>query len=346
MSNNVQNLVNFACQKARDRRSGNVKFVPQRETAIMHKPNFFIVGAPKAGTTSLSSYLSDHPQVFIPKNKEPSFFVRRFIIDERRLRLRPYLRSEEGYLELFSEVKEQHKAIGDASVNYLRFSEALEDIKRFNPEAKIIVLVRNPVDLVQSLHAQLLYEFRETERDFARAWRLQFDREQGHHLPISRLFYDDLLYGRMAKLGEQLERLLQIFPLDQIKIILFEDFMGNPQNTYCETLKFLEIQKDERSFFPVFNQRRAHKHEVLGRAYNTLPIWMRFFIRRTKQSLGIESFGINRLLKRVNTKAVTPAKLETEFSRELNDYFAEDITKLECILGCDLSHWRCHSALA
>lgn len=309
----------------------------------MGRPNLFIVGAPKAGTTSLCAYLSTHPQVFICKPKEPTFFARRFIVDERRIQLKPFLRSEQGYLALFSGAEEQHKVVGEASVNYLRFPQALAKVNEFNPKARIIVMLRNPVDLVQALHAQLLYESRETEREFARAWRLQFEREQGRGLPRSRLFSDDLLYGRMANLGEQLECVFQIFPHDHVKAILFEDFVRYTQETYWEVLDFLELERDARSSFPKLNERRAHRYDGLARSYKGLPLPLKLLSNGTKRMFGIKSLGINQLLKKVNTTTVPRDELDLELASEIEDYFAEDITKLERLLHRDLSHWRSRS---
>lgn len=311
----------------------------------MTKPNFFIVGAPKSGTTSLTCYLSDHPQVFMPTVKEPNFFAGQFLIDARRVTLHPYLASEQHYLALFRDANEQ-KAIGEASANYLRFPEALEGIRDFNPSAKIIVMLRNPVDLVQALHAQLLYELRETERDFAQAWRLQADRQQGRQLPDSRLFCDDLLYGRMAKVGEQLERLLQIFPRNQVHIILFEEFVRDTRNTYLEVLDFLNIQRDKRSDFPKHNERRTHKLRQVSYYYKRMPVPVKLFAARVRQTLGVESFGVNRFIKTVNTRPAVRAQLNSDILRLLEEYFREDINRLEHLLVCDLSHWRPHTKVA
>jgi hypothetical protein len=175
------------------------------------RPNVFIVGAPKCGTTALSQYLRGHPQVFFCSPKEPHYFATEF----------PGYRAvtcEVDYLNLFSAAGPHHNALAEGSVYYLYSGQALERIRRFNPDARIIAMLRDPVDLVYSLHAQLLYSGNEIEEDFERAWDLQDERAHGRHLPRNCQDPKVLLYREVGKLGEQCERLLGIFPRTQVKL--------------------------------------------------------------------------------------------------------------------------------
>ncbi len=142
----------------------------------MTQPNFFIVGAPKSGTTALSDYLRDHPNIFFSEPKEPHYFAQDF----EKYRLTKTL---EEYLSLFDESTPNHLAIGEGSVFYLFSSVALKKIYEFDPQAKIIVMLRNPVDLVYSFHSQQLFSADEDEQSFEKAWRLQGVRQQGKHIP-------------------------------------------------------------------------------------------------------------------------------------------------------------------
>ena len=107
-------------------------------------PNFFIVGAPKCGTTALCEYLKYHPNVFMSTPKEPHYFAEDF----ERYR---HVKTEDKYLALFGDCNDRHLMIGEASVFYLRSTRAVSLIRDFNPDAKIIVMLRNPVDMVYSL---------------------------------------------------------------------------------------------------------------------------------------------------------------------------------------------------
>ena len=179
-------------------------------------PNFFIVGAPKSGTTSLFEYLSTHPNVFTPKMKEPHFFSDDLAAGRE-------IHTLKEYLLLFEKIVEGETAIGEASTGYLYSSVAAENIKKFNPEAKIIAILRNPVDMIYSLHSQFYYAFIECEKNFIKAWRLQDKRLSGYAIPRNCKVPEVLQYRKMAKYDEQIKRLFNTFPKEQIKIIISQN---------------------------------------------------------------------------------------------------------------------------
>src|SRR6188508_1581564 len=109
-------------------------------------PNFFIVGAPKAGTTSLYYYLKRHPEVFMSPIKEPNFFAYEETIKQNLYHKEKGVGTLEEYKDLFAEANGRHKAIGEASVSYLFYPPVPERIKQMVPDAKIIISLRNPVD--------------------------------------------------------------------------------------------------------------------------------------------------------------------------------------------------------
>ena len=140
------------------------------------KPNFFIVGAPKCGTTALYEYLRPHPNIFMSEVKEPHFFAKDF-------GAYPRIKTLREYNAIFAGSTEEHLRVGEASVYYLRSSVAIANIHEFNPEARLIAMFRNPVEMVHSFHSQLLYISEETVADFETAWRLQERRSRGLDLP-------------------------------------------------------------------------------------------------------------------------------------------------------------------
>src|SRR5690349_19831942 len=137
-------------------------------------PDFVIAGAPRCGTTSLSGYLAAHPKVFFSPIKEPNYFC----LDAPRLRVvdRP-----ESYARLFAGVRPD-QLCGEASTAYLFSPVALAAILDANAEARILVSVRNPLEMVVSHHSQKVYAFEEDERDFARAWALSAARAAGERV--------------------------------------------------------------------------------------------------------------------------------------------------------------------
>ena len=135
----------------------------------MTKPNLFILGAPKCGTTALRDYLGSHPEVFSCAPDEPHFFSTDLVGRSTELSEKQYLR------KYFSGVKKHHKIIIDKSTWYLYSKNAVSNILRFNPDSKFIVMVRNPVDMDYSLHSQLLWTGEEDISDFETSWHLQDD---------------------------------------------------------------------------------------------------------------------------------------------------------------------------
>ena len=297
------------------------------------KPNFFIVGAPKCGTTALHHYLRPHPNVFMPRVKEPHYFA----TDLGSYR---NIKTMEDYTRMFASSTEAHLRVGEASVYYLRSSVAIPGIRAFNPEAKIIAMFRNPVDMVHALHSQLLQWSEETVADFEMAWRLQDRRRQGLDLPTCR---SPLLiqYAEVAQFGTQTRRLLELFPRDQVKLILFDDLTASPQKVYDEVIQFLGIPHDHRTHFPRVNENRRVR-----------VLWLKHLIRRPPSLLRQTYFGLKRTigakplhsLKREivarNTLREPRPPLPPAFREELVESFRGEVALLSELMGRDLSHWR------
>lgn len=296
------------------------------------KPNFFIVGAPKCGTTALSEYLREHPQIFITKPKEPHYFASDFPNY-------PYAKSLAAYLELFEEVEQQHLAIGEASVLYLYSSDAIKNIYKFNPQAKIIVMLRKPFDMVYSYHSQLLYSGFESELDFTKAWELQSLRSQGKSIPHTCTEPKILQYSEVGKLGKQMARLMKIFPAEQIYPILFEDFIVDTKTIYEKALDFLEVPQDFRTDFPPINENKVHKLRFVGQFTQQTPSLLSNVAMKTKQLLGIERLYVLDTLRQMNNQKVKRQPLTEDFRLQLVDEFRDDIQHLSLLLNQNLNHW-------
>jgi len=139
----------------------------------LSRPNFFIPGAPKCGTTSLAQWLGEHPNIFIPALKEPRFFS---------TDLFQTVKSEVEYWHLFNKATGDHQCIGEASTLYLYSKVAIPKIEVSLDKPKYIVMLRNPVDMAYSLHEQKLYARSETVEDFKTAWELSSYRRRGEKL--------------------------------------------------------------------------------------------------------------------------------------------------------------------
>ena len=297
------------------------------------KPNFFIVGAPKCGTTALYEYLRPHPNIFMPKHKEPHYFA-------KDLGTYPFIKTLDDYTALFADAGEQHLSVGEASVYYLRSSTAIANIREFNPAARVIAMFRNPVEMVHSLHSQLLYMSEESERDFETAWRLQDRRRQGVGLPPGSRGGFLVQYAEVGQFGTQTERVLANFPRSQVKLILYDDFAASPQAVYDEVIEFLGIPDDGRTEFPRVNESKRARLVWLRDFYRKPPAPLRSAFRGLKRMVGGQ--GISAVAHRIvdlNTVTERRPPLSPAFRAELVAAFRDEVALLSRLLNRDLSHW-------
>lgn len=297
------------------------------------KPNFFIVGAPKCGTTALYEYLRHHPNIYMSKLKEPHFFA-------NDLGSYPAAKTLEDYTKLFAESGQEHLRVGEASVYYLRSLVAIPNIREFNPEARIIAMFRNPVEMVYSLHSQLVYVSEETVSDFETAWRLQDRRSQGLDLPPASRGSFLVQYAEIGRFGTQTQRLLSTFPREQVKLILYDDFAASPRDVYDEVIQFLGIPHDNRTDFPQVNENKRARMGWLRNFYRKPPPALRNAVRGLKQAVGGE--GISAVKKKMvdlNTVKARRPPLSPELRAELVAAFRDEVALLSRLLNRDLSHW-------
>ena len=297
------------------------------------KPNFFIVGAPKCGTTALYEYLRPHPNIFMPEIKEPHFFA-------QDLGAYPRIKTLEEYLALFAATTAEHLRVGEASVYYLRSSVAIPGIREFNPDARIIAMFRNPVDMVHALHSQLLYVSEETVSDFGTAWHLQERRSRGLDVPPAIRSPLLVQYAQVGQFGTQTRRLLSCFPREQVKLILYDDFTASPQRIYDEVIAFLGIPHDRRTEFERINENKRTRVAWLRRLYRKPPPVLREVVRSLKRAVGGEGISVaTRKLVALNTVRERRPPLPPQLRAELVAAFRDEVALLAQLIGRDLSHW-------
>lgn len=291
----------------------------------MKKPNFFIIGAAKCATSSLASWLSEHPNIYMSSPKELHFFSSDIFFPGQR-------RSLEDYESLFFKATEQHAYVGEASVEYLRSDVAVPKILEYTSEAhpRFIVSVRNPVEMAVSLHGEMVRQGIESVTDFQTAWRLQAERHSGRSIPpLADITH--VSYGPICKVGDQLEKLFQRVDKRQILVLVLDDIRQNPQREYSRILDFLELPNDGRTDFPAKNE--AHK----------VPVWFARSARAVlyvKNSLGFRhGLGILKGLKKSMSQPGGKSSITEEVRSELQEYYRDDILKLSNLLGRDFSYW-------
>lgn len=200
-----------------------------------NKPNVFIIGAAKSGTTSLREWLGQHPDVFTIKI-EPCFFCND-IEDYRGIN------NVNWYLHLFDKA-DNKKCIIDKSAFYIYSKEAPKRIKKFSPKAKIIAILRDPIEQMKSNHNHLYLEGKEPIRDFHKALAAEEERKRKSKY-LERFFYRDV-----ANYKPQIERYKKEFGKKNVLVLNFNDLKNKPKKTYLKTLKFIGLKKFEPDYSP------------------------------------------------------------------------------------------------
>jgi Sulfotransferase family len=221
-------------------------------------PNFFLVGAAKAGTTSAYAYLSQHPQVFFPRIKEPHFFTQVRASPRQRAFVEA-ITDRAKYLRLFREAH-RFDVVADASPSYLWHPDVPHRIRAQVPEAKIAMLLRDPVERAYSHY---LMDYRDGIQDLPFYDALVHDlsrREKGWGISS--------LYFELGRYAQQVSRYLEIFPPEQIRILFSEDFRRDVKRSLCELIEFLELDTaaiDRIDTSKVHNSYAAPRHKVMRR---------------------------------------------------------------------------------
>lgn len=303
----------------------------------MKRPNFFISGAPRCGTTALYSYLSAHPNIFMSEVKELNYFADDFPNVQKIA-----FKSPNDYLELFKDADDRHLAVGEASPFYLFSNVAFQNMHAFNPDASVILSLRNPVDFIQSYHQLNLSLLREDEPDLARAWNLQELRRQNQHLPKAAREPELLMYGEIGQFSKHIERLFKVFPREHVKTILLDDLAINTIGVYEDILDFLNVPSDGRTDFQRVNANFENKSQFLAKLFHPpQPIYQLFMKTISLFGIGFMkkvSVVYNRI-ERLNTTQSSRTALDPTLRSRLLEHFRPDIENLAELIDRDLSAW-------
>ncbi len=289
----------------------------------MLKPNLFVLGAPKCGTTSLVSWLGQHPEIFVSPKKEPHFFY----TPHRRKPI-----SQARYHDYFKGATGAHRYLAEASVWYLFSRQAAPRILAYNPKARFIVCLRNPVDMFPSLHAQQVFAGLEGEKDMEKAWNLSDARLAGGFRGIRKIKGrgdpTHMAYQHSCLLGQQVQTLLGQVPRRQIKFLLIEDMRDNAAGTLRGICDFLSIEDRSRSTdFVVLNTAQKPR----SRKINKRLEWLERNRLLPRSALDA--------LFRANAGTAEKPKLREAFKTELRDHFRHDTQLLQDLIDRDLSAW-------
>ena len=281
-------------------------------------PNLFIVGAAKAGTTSLAYYLQQHPDIYISSFKEPHHFSRITPTPELRAFF-PNVPDEADYLKLFKDAR-QEAVLGEASTSYLWTPGTPERIFKKVPDAKIIILLREPVGRAYSHYLNDAREGTE-KRPFLQAVTEDYAR-QHKGWGVSHLYADLGFYCH------QVERYLATFPPHNVYIEFFEAFVGDPVPVLESIFRFLgvdpsvaqNVRLEEKNAFAV-------PRGALSRALLASPAAREFI--RTVVPRSLRMF----MREKVLLQRADKPKMDREARAFLQNLYANEASCLKALTG-------------
>jgi Sulfotransferase family len=291
------------------------------------KPNLFIVGHPRSGTSSLHDYLNQHPDIFMTAIKEPNFFALDFREASDRFHGKqlyfPY-RSEERYMRLYRKWK--HESIGgEASATNLCSKVSAREIHRFNPQAKIIMLFREPVDFLYSYHSATQFALGEHHKNFEKALEAEKSRRRGQDLSKRVISPPWLFYSEFVKYADQLRHFQNYFDKDHIKIIIFDDFKAGTPDVFRNVLSFLDVAPDFRPSYGIVNPNKQIRWPLLKKYTLDSPYFrktLRLFFSDESYA-GMKSFYKTKMVKHKPRPTLDEAlrtKLMKKIKPEIEDF--------------------------
>lgn len=309
-----------------------------------------IVGGPRCGTTTLARLLKSHPDVAFSKVKEPHFFSLFDLntLDDEELRK---MVADHYLARYFPAIDPDAKVMAEGSVSYLYAPERMLPILRLWPEAKFIIAVRDPFDLIPSLHQRLVYQGDETVTDLEKAWSMIGERRAGRKVPRSCLDARQLYYDDAAKFGLHVSRFFDTVGRERCHVVVFDDLKADPAGAYRELLKFLDLpeaplperQKHRSSNgFKIGWLQRLLKRPPVARTILAGEIFRQRVTPKPHREPSWASrkfMQIRRSLLRWNRAPAPPVKMSAELKAEIRDALDADRQQLAKLLGRNLDHW-------
>ncbi len=303
-------------------------------------PDFFIVGHPKTGTTALYQMLREHPQIYLPRLKEPEYLASDLRRTAESVIGGPVPRTMEAYLTLFAAAPDTQLA-GEASAFYLTSKTAAGEIAALNPEARIIAIFREPASFLRSLHLQLVQDHLEDERDLRRALELEPARRAGRSIPRHCYRPRVLRYSDHVRYTEQLMRYHDAFGVDRVRVLIYDDFRNHNEHVVRDVLSFLGVDSgvDVR---PVdANPSVRVRSQGLDRAVHRFSVGRDPLSGALKAAtkLVVPQATRRRLLHLIKARVVNspPPPPDALLMAQLRERFRPEVERFAAYLGRDLT---------
>lgn len=301
----------------------------------MKRPNLFIVGEPRSGTTALFEFLRQHPDIFMCNPKETGHFNSDFhkeIEDYHGKEDEFDIKDRKKYMSLFKGWKDE-KYGGEATTHYLYSKTSAKEIHDFNPDAKIVMIFREPVDFLFSLHNQFFFMGIEDEGDFKKALELEPLRKEGKRIPEKIRHPSQIYYGERIKFSEEANRFIEKFGKENVKILIYDDLRADNEKLYMDVVKFLGLDESFRPEFSTINDNktlRFKKFQALtGFLYGMKRAQWKQYVPEPIYNFVKSAFF--KLLRSSSRKKINP-----ELKKELKKKFKPEVEKLSDLTGRDL----------
>ncbi|KHE71456.1 sulfotransferase [Halobacillus sp. BBL2006] len=299
-------------------------------------PNLFIVGAAKSGTTALYNYLNAHPEVFMSSTKEPHFFCQKYIdlplkgpgdLENQK----KWITNQVKYKKIFNQYNSE-KVAGEASTQYLYYYNTAKELHSFNPNAKIIIMLRDPIDRAVSAYTHLKRDLRE---------KYSFDeglRKEEYRIDNNYEFIWH--YKNVGLYSKQVKKYIEVFGEDNVKVIIYENFKKDLDANLYEIYKFLGINEKVRI------KNRGAKYNVSGVPKNKFINYLaneKNFLKKILKPI-IPSNIRGKISGELRSFSYKKLEISEETRSYLIDFYQKDIESLEEILGYKITTWSKHQA--
>lgn len=294
-------------------------------------PDFFIVGAPKSGTTALNHFLQQHPDIYMAK-KELHYFGSDLGIIQKSLTLN-------DYLSFFDEA-DKNQIKGEASVWYLYSQNAANEIKAFNAKAKIIILLRKPTEMIPSLHSQFIFNGDETEKRLEVIFADDLNRYKTKSVKPTLLFKNRPTLIESVMYHRQVSRYINVFGKNNVLIILHNDLENNFNETYKQILTFLGVNNDFIPQQTKVNKRKQVKNMRLHQINNNPSKRknLKWIARIAIPSKNIRHRLMEKI-DRINIKKIQPEEISPLLKEKIIQLTKTDVEQLSDLIEKDLSNW-------
>lgn len=282
----------------------------------------------------MHAYLRQHPDIYMPAEKEQNHFATDLLPTEYPYR-DPYI-DRENYMSLFAGARDE-KRVGETSVFHLYSKAAAENIFAFNASSRIIIMLRDPVSWMASYHSQMVYNGDEVIADLQGALDAEERRRRGKDIPENLRFMQRLLYRDVVRFSGQVARYLDRFGRDAVHIILQDDFARNARAVFREALDFLDVDPEFQPEFITENTNKTIRSMWLSNFLVRPPAWVAApvmaLLPRTRRR------NLRERIKTANAVTREREPLDPALRNRLAAELRPDVDRLAELIGRDLSHW-------